>query len=193
MTIEVLQRVVRRETHSPRTVVVVLVLVVIAAVYTGVEIVRYLLGASPVLAAPGVLLAQLVSLPETVPHTALLIGGAVVAVLGGALLWFALSPGRRPKHRVLHMSTRAVVVDNGVIASAVAESVRRELDLPRGRVAVGVSHRVADVIVRPEPGQDMGEAEVRSITQTVLASYEISPALRVRARIEHRHDSEDAS
>lgn len=193
MTDAVLKRVVRRETHSARTVATVIALVLIAAgaVYVGTEIVLHLLDVAPLLVAPGAAFAWLTALPETRPQAAVVAGGTVIVILGVILVWFALSPGRRPKHE-LGVSPHAVVVDNGVIASAVAERVRRDLDLPKGGVIVGISHRGADVTVRPEPGQQVDRNQVRSIAETELAAYESMPRLTVRARVLRVAETEGA-
>lgn len=187
MSTSVLKRVVRRETHSPRTVatVIVLVISVTAAVYVGVEIVLRLLGVGPLLVTPGAALAWLAELPQAQPRALVVVGGAVAVLAGLVLVWLALSPGRLSKHQ-LGVSAHTVVADNGVIASAVAERVRRELDLSRDGVVVGVSHRGADVTVRPEPGHDIDKAQVRSVAEAELAPYESSPRLRVRARVQRR-------
>ncbi|MGB4134955.1 MAG: DNA/RNA endonuclease G, partial [Microbacterium sp.] len=179
MTNPVLMRVVRRETHSPRTAMTVIVLVFIAAaaVYAGIEIVLRLSGAAPLLVTPGEALAWMATLPGSEPRAAIIAGAAAVAVIGLMLLWFAVAPGRRPKH-ALGVSGHAVVVDNGVIASAVAERVRRDLDLSKGRVVVGVGHRSAEVMVRPEPGQVVDRARVRSIAEAELDGYGASPRLK---------------
>ncbi|GAA4487184.1 DNA/RNA endonuclease G [Microbacterium panaciterrae] len=191
MTRTVLTRVLRREMHSPRTAaaVVVLVLTAAAAVYAGVEIVLQLVGAGPLLLTPGTALGRLIALPSTQPAAAVIAGGAVTAILGVLLIWLALSPGRRPRHQ-LGVSSHAVVVDNGVIASAVAERVRRELDLAKDAVVVGVSHRSADVTARPEPGQDLERQRVRAVAEAELARYETRPRLRVRARVLRAADAE---
>src|SRR5690606_15467391 len=131
MSHPVLRRVIRRETHSPRSgaATVVLLLVIAAAVYVGVEIVLDLLGAAPLLVAPGVALAWLVELPRYAP-AGLIVAGAIGAFVGVLLISIAVTPGRRPKHR-LGAVPHAVVVDNGVVAAAVADRVRRELDLTK--------------------------------------------------------------
>lgn len=183
----VLNRVVRRETHSPRTVVtvIVLVLVIAAAVYAGVEIVLRLIGSAPLLVSPGAALDWLIGVPALQPQGALVAGSVVVALVGIVLIWLALSPGRLPKHRIGD-SRHAVVIDNDVIASAVAECVRRELDLPKNGVVVGVGHRTADVTVRPEFGREVDKARVRSVAQAEIAGYDLSPRLTVRARVQQR-------
>lgn len=193
MTSAVLKRVARRETHSPRTIatVIVLALVVVAAIYVGVEIVLHLLGVGPFLVAPGAALTWLQELPDQ--HQGLVVaGGLLVAVAGVVLVWFALGAGRRPKHE-LGSSSYAVLVDNGVIASSVAERVRRELDLSKGAVVVGVGHRSADITVRPEPGQPVDRRHVRAVAESELAGYELSPRVKVRARVLRAADTEGLS
>lgn len=184
MTNTVMTRVVRREMHSPRTAMTVIVLSIAgaAAIFAGIEIVLHLVGAAPLLVAPGVALAWTATLPSTEPRAAVVVGAVAVAVAGVVLLWFAVTPGRRPKH-ALGVTQHAVIVDNEVIASAVAERVRHELDLPRGAVVVGVGHRTADVVVRPDPGQVMDWARVRSIADAELNGYAPEPRLKARARV----------
>ncbi len=194
MTNAVLKRVVRRETHSPRTVatVIVLVILALAAIYVGVEIVLYLVGAGPLLAAPGAALAWLEDLPGNDLPAAVIAGGVIVAIVGIVLVWLSLAPGRRPKHE-LERSSHAVIVDNGVVASSIAERVRRELDLSSGAVVVGISHRGADVTVRPEPGQSVEKSRVRSVAEAELTSYDLSPRVTVHARVLDPTDREGAS
>jgi len=192
-TSAVLTRVVRRETHSPRTVaaVIVLILVALAAIYAGVEIALQLLGFEPLLLRPGAAASWLTAAPAASPQVVVAVG--VIAVVAGAVLvWLSLSPGRRPKH-LLGVSPRPVLVDDGVIASSLAERVRRERDLPRGAVTVAVGHRTADVTARPEAGQLVAKDHVRSVVETELGGYELSPRVRVRVRVLRPADVEEAS
>lgn len=194
MSTAVLKRVVRRETHSPRTVasVVVVVLLALSAVYAGVEIVLHLVGAAPLLVAPGAALAWLQHLPEAQPQSMIAGGGVVVALAGAILLWLALAPGRRARHQLAGLQS-AVVADNRVIASAIAERVRRELDLSQGAVVVEVGHRSADVTVRPEPGHLVEKDQVRIVAESELSRYDLAPQVRVRARVARTADGEGAS
>ncbi|MGO2112164.1 MAG: DUF6286 domain-containing protein [Pseudoclavibacter sp.] len=194
MSSAVLKRVVRRETHASRTAatVIVLVIVVLAAVYAGIEIVLHLLGAAPLLVSPGAASAWFVTLPSLQPQATVVAGGALAAVAGVVLVWHALAPGRRPKHH-LRGAPHAVVVDNGVIASSIAERVRRELDLPKGAVVVGLGHRIADVTVRPEPAQELQKRHVQAIAEQELAGYDLSPRVKARARVLRAADSSGES
>ncbi|MGW9021850.1 DUF6286 domain-containing protein [Leucobacter chromiiresistens] len=191
MSHQVLHRGVRRETHSPRTVAAVIVLVVLAAaaVFAGIEIVRWLAGLGPLLVAPGDGLRALTGLPEAEPQAAVVAGGAVAAIAGLALVWLAVAPGRRPRHS-LSGHPIAVVCDNGVLASAVAEQLRRSLDLAPGAVVVGVGSRSIDVTVRPAPGQTIEKDRVRDLAAEEVARYDLSPSPKVHARIAKPADGE---
>ncbi len=180
----VLERVVRRETHSPRTIwaVIVLILIALGAIYLGIEIVLALAGVPALLVRPAAGWEWLAGLPDLQPQSAVVAGGIVLGLLGLLLLLIGIAPGRRAKHQ-LGVTDHPVLVDNAVIASAVAEDVRRELDLSRGGVRVGVSHRAADVTVRPEPGQVVEKEDVRAVAEARLAEYQPSPAIKVHVRV----------
>ncbi|MEJ6489166.1 DNA/RNA endonuclease G [Leucobacter sp. USCH14] len=191
MSNSVLNRGVRRETHSPRTVAAVAVLVVLAAaaVFVGIEIVRWLTGLGPLLVTPGDGLNALAQLPDAEPQGAVVAGGAIAALLGLVLVWLAIGPGRRPRH-ALSGHPIAVVCDNGVLASAIAEQLRRSLDLAPGAVVVGVGSRSIDVTVRPAPGQNIEKDRVRALAAEEIDRYELSPGVKVHARIAKPADEE---
>lgn len=188
----VLGRVVRRETHSPRTVAtaIVLIVIVLGLAYLGVEIVLRLLSLPPLLVGPGDGLEWLAALPTAQPAAAIIAGSILVALIGLVLVILALSAGRLPKHR---MGDEAVVVDNGVIAQALAQHVSDELSLGRENVTVGVAHRAADISVRPQPGLAVDPAAVRAVAEEELSGYRLTPALRVRIRIEKPAQKEPLS
>lgn len=182
----VLARIVRRETHSPRTVlaVVLLVIIMVAAAYGAAELVAHIAGAAPLVIAPHEALAAVAGVPDlegSGASVAVAIG-VVAALVGLLLLWLSFSPARRPRHES-QISRYSVVVDNGVIASAVAENLRRELDLPKSSVVVGIGHRTADITIRPQPGQVVDRERASVIAEIELASYELRPPVKVRTRV----------
>lgn len=69
MSSPVLRRVVRRETHSPRTVamIVAVIVVILALVYVGTEIVLSVLGQPALLLGPAAAFTGVVGLPTDVP------------------------------------------------------------------------------------------------------------------------------
>ncbi len=192
MSSPVLRRVVRRETHSPRTVamIVAVVLVILALVYVGVEIVLNLLGQPALLLGPAASLAWVAGLPTEVPVGASIAIGAVIAVLGLILVILAITPGRLSKQQLM-LGDSAVVADNGVIASALAQRVSDDSGLPRDQVRVGVGHRVVDVTVSPAVGVPLDEARVRSVVDSELETYRLAARKRTSVRIERPRDQEE--
>jgi len=192
MTDSVLRTVVRRETHSPRTaamlVVVVLALLVLA--YAVVEIVLALLGQQPLLVSPGAALNAVVAAPTALQPVAFIIGGIVLALVGLIVLVIALKPGRLSRHEMA-WGERAVVVDNGVVASALAQHLSNESGIARDDIVVGVAHRTVDVTVRPPVGIPVDEAQLRRIVDEEISTYKLSPAVRTQVRVQ-RPDTQES-
>ncbi|KAA9106504.1 DUF6286 domain-containing protein [Microbacterium rhizomatis] len=178
------RRIVRRETHSPRTVatIVVAVLLILALLYAGVEIVLGLLAQPPLLVSPGDAAAWIVGLAGAQPAGAVIGGGVVVAVLGLVLLVLGVAPGRLPKHEMA-VDGRAVVVDNGVVASSLAQRISEETGILRDDITVGVSHRSVDVTVRSGFGDPYEVAPIAAVVDAELERYALVPAVTPRVRV----------
>lgn len=185
MTSPVLRRVVRRETHSPRTVamIVAVVILVLALLYVAVEIILSVLGQPALLLGPAAAFAGIVGLPTQIPAGVSIAVGAGIGILGLVLVILAVAPGRLSRHQFT-VGESAVVVDNGVIASAVAQRISDETGLPRDQVRVGVAHRSADVTVSPALGVPLEESRVREIASAEIDSYGLATSLRTRVRID---------
>ncbi|MFN3949625.1 DNA/RNA endonuclease G [Microbacterium sp.] len=192
MTDTVLRTVVRRETHSPRTVamLVVVVLLLLALAYAAVEIILSLLGRPALLVSPGEALNAVVAAPTALMPAAFIVGGVVLAVLGLIVLVLALKPGRLSRHE-MEWGERAVVVDNGVVASALAQHLSNESGIARDDIVVGVAHRSVDVTVRPPVGIPVDEAQLRRIVDDEVAAYKLTPAVRTHLRVE-RPDTKES-
>lgn len=192
MTGPALRRVVRRETHSPRTVAmfVAVILLILALAYIGLEIVLSLLAQPALLLGPAAAAGWLVGLPTTQPAGLVIAGSVVLAILGLVFLWLAVTPGRLSRHTV-DAGERAVVVDNGVIASALAQHLSEETGLARDDVTVGVGHRSVDVTVRPGPGIPVDQAAVQAAAEAEIATYRLTRSVRTRVRIERPTPEED--
>jgi hypothetical protein len=192
MTDTVLRTVVRRETHSPRTVamLVVVVLLLLALAYAAVEIILDLSGAQPLLVAPGEALNAVVAAPTALMPVAFVVGGVVLAIVGLIVLVLALKPGRLSRHE-MSWGERAVVVDNGVVASALAQHLSNESGIAREHIVVGVAHRSVDVTVRPPVGIPVDEAQLRRIVDEEVTSYKLSPAVRTHLGVQ-RPDTKES-
>lgn len=191
MTTPVLRRVVRRETHSPRSVAfaVVVVVGIVLALYVAVELILALASQTPLLVRPMTALEWLAGLPGNAPVAAAVAGGVVVAAVGLWLVILAISPGRLSKHEV-DAGGRVAVIDNGVLASALAQRVSDETGIARDRVTVGVAHRSVDVSVRPGAGIPIEKSQVASFAEAEVASLKLARPVRTRVRIERTDDEE---
>ncbi|WEK62278.1 MAG: DUF6286 domain-containing protein [Candidatus Microbacterium colombiense] len=192
MSTPVLRRVVRRETHSPRTVAVFIavILLILALAYIGLEIVLYLAAQPALLADPVAGWGWLVGLPTVQPAGLVIAGSVVLALIGLVFIGLAVTPGRLSKH-TLEADGRAVVVDNGVIASALAQHLSEETGIARENITVGVGHRSVDVTVRPGAGIPLDKETVQSATETRLNAYRLSRSVRTRVRIERPTEREE--
>ena len=177
-------RIVRRETHSPRTVATIVLasLGILACAYAGIELVLRMLAQPPLLVAPEDALEWLATLPGLQPSAAITAGGILVALIGVLLMLHAVTPGRMARHQMLD-DNRAVLVDNGVLASSIARRVETVARVPNGQAVVSVSHRRASVDVTPTSGIPVDEGAIRAAVDDEIASYNLRPGLRTTVRI----------
>lgn len=177
-------RIVRRETHSPRTVVTIVLAVAIAlaCVYLGTEVVLRMLDRPALLVTPNDALGWLAALPTLQPLWAISVGGILLAVIGLLLVGHSIRSGRLARHQMVH-NDRAVIVDNGVIASGIARRVETVARVPPGQAQVSVSHRRAVVEVTPTSGIPVDEAAIRSAVAQEIDSYDLRPPLRPTVRV----------
>lgn len=192
MSTPVLRRVVRRETHSPRTVAmfVAVVLLILALAYIGLEIVLSLAAQPALLLGPAAAGGWIVGLPTAQPAGLVIAGSVVLALIGLVFVVLAVTPGRLSKHS-LESGDRAIVVDNGVIASALAQHLSEETGLARDSITVGVGHRSVDVTVRPGAGIPLERAPVQAAAEAELQTYRLSRSVRTRVRIDRPNEKED--
>ncbi len=191
MSTPALRRVVRRESHSPRTVAmfVAVILLILALIYVGVEIVLSLLAQPALLLGPADAAAWLVGIPTATPPALVATGGAVVTLIGLIFVILAITPGRLPKHQMT-WNDRAVLVDNGVLAASLAQHLSAETGLARNQITVGVAHRSVDVTVRPAGGEPIEQSRVRSVAEAELATYRLVPPVKTRVRVHRPKESE---
>ena len=177
-------RIVRRETHSPRTVttIVLAVVIALACVYAGTELVLRMLGQPPLLVTPEAALDWVASLPTLQSLSAISAGGIVLALIGLLLMLHAIRSGRLARHQMVHEG-RAVIVDNGVLASSIARTVALVAGIPQSQALVSVSHRRVIVDVTPTSGIPVDEAEIRAAVADEIASYDLRPPVRHTVRI----------
>lgn len=155
---------------------------VLALGYVGTEIVLSLAGSPPLIASPAQAYEALLRLPAA-PPAVTVPAGVAAGVVGIALILLAVLPGRRARHQ-LTTGARAVVADNGVIAAAIAHLVSAGTGLPRDLVRVGISHRTADITLRPSPGEPVDTRAVEDLVTAELRAYGLAPDLRIALRVQ---------
>jgi hypothetical protein len=172
------RRIVRRELHASRAVpamtVAVLLILAVAAI-----------GTVAVLAAsgnPGPLTwaKTVAAAGAAAGHSAVLASGCVAT--GLLLLISALSPGRRARHELLN-GRAAVVVDDSVLAAALAREAARAAGLAAGQAVATVHRRRAAVVLTPTSGVPIGADAVAGAVRRMSGAVPLRHPLRVRVTI----------
>lgn len=177
------RRVLRRETHSPRSglAITVALLVIVGCGYLAAEIVLQLLGQSPLLIAPTDAVRAAASPADDLLGIIVPIGiGGVV--LGLLLVLAALLPGHRSRHS-LSAERLAVVIDDEVIASALARSAATAAGLALDAVRVTVGRRRADIGLTPTSGVQVDAARVAGAAAAALGHIDPRPSIRPMLRV----------
>ena len=175
-----MRRVLHRETHSSRAVAAVIAgaLVIVLCLYALLESAVRAIGQPPWLIDPQTAAERIVALPSGVPPLLLGAAGAVTAAVGLFFFLNAVLPGRRARH-LLADPRIAVVVDDEVIAAALARRTRLAANVTQEQVMVVVSQRQVVVNVRPTSGVPVSENAIRQAVEDELQAMGPSPMPKV--------------
>ncbi|AYG03133.1 hypothetical protein D7I44_06050 [Gryllotalpicola protaetiae] len=149
---------------------------ILLCLYVGTEIILMLLNRRALLAAPQDQLTALSRLGST-PITAPVTIGVLLALVGLLLLIGALTQGRRARHQ-LPSGRAAVLVDNEVIASALARHAAHAGNVHPDNTVVSVSARHAIVRLTPTSGTPVQRGAVERAVQEQLTGLELYPPIR---------------
>ncbi|TFD47817.1 hypothetical protein E3T55_14785 [Cryobacterium frigoriphilum] len=174
------RRVLRRETHSSRSglAITVALLIIVVCLIVGTEMVLQLLGRAPLLFSPTDA-ARTAAAPASDLRRVMVPLGIGVALVGLLLLLAAVLPGRRTRHG-LSTDRLAVVVDDEVIASALARSAAIAAGVAPDAVRVTVGRRSAQVRLTPTSGIRVDEARVTEAAVSALERVGPRPSIRPR-------------
>ena len=180
-----LDRAVQREMTSSRAYLVGLVALAVTALcaYLLLETTLQALGQREWLINPEAAARAVAALPGGTNHALLGLFGAVVAMAGLALVILAARPGRRGR-RELPGGRIAVVVDDEVLASALARRARAAAVVRPEQVTVVVSAGEAVVNVRPTSGIPVRAEDVLAATEDELGRLGPRPYPQLRVRVE---------
>ena len=179
-----MSRILRRETHSSRAgaSVIAAVLVIVLCGYALLEAGVRAIGQPPWLIDPTTAAERIIALPEGISPLLLGASGAVIAMVGLFFLLHAVLPGRRARH-LLRDPRTAVVVDDEVLASALARRARTAANVTQEQVMVIVSRQLVVVNVRPTSGSRVSEEAVLTAVQAELEEMSPVPMPAVRVNL----------
>lgn len=179
-----MERILKRETSSSRAVasVIAAVLVIVLCVYALLETAVRAIGQPPWLVDPQTAAENIVALPDGVPPLLLGVIGAVLVMVGVFFFLNAVLPGRRARH-LLRDRRAAVVVDDEVIASALARRARLAANVTQEQVTVIVSRNRVLVNVRPTSGIPLSPDAVLAAVRGELEEMGPSPMPEVRINV----------
>lgn len=180
------RRVVRRETHSPRSGLAITIAVVLALVlaWLGTESVLAAIGQRPLLVAPKDIVTAVLT-AATAPAPLLVALGVVAAIVGLVLIIMSLAPARQGRRGSTSDRT-AVVVDDRVIAQSLARTAAYAGEIDPSQVSVSVGTRSARVDVTPTSGRAVDKREIQEAVDAEVASYDYRPALRATVRLSEK-------
>lgn len=179
-----LQRILKRETRSSRAGMAGLAaaLVIAACVYALLESALRAIGQPPWLIDPQTAAERLTALPGGISPLLLGALGGVVAMVGLIFFLNAVLPGRKSRH-LLEDPRAGVVVDDEVIASALARAARTAANVTQEQVMVVVSQRLVVVNVRPTSGVPLHEERILAAVEDELQKMAPSPMPSVRVHV----------
>ena len=177
------RRVIRRETHSSRSgiAIVLAVLLIVVFAWVGAESVLGALRRPALLVSPRDAAVSVLG-AASAPVGLLVAAGAIAAVIGLVLVVVSLAPGRRGR-RGVDTGRAAVLVDDRVIAQSVARSGAYAGDIDPHQVKVTVGKRAVDVDVTRTSGRTADVQSIQDAVDRELAAYDFSPALRAKVRL----------
>jgi hypothetical protein len=180
------RRVVRRETHSPRSglaITIAIVLVVVLA-WLGTESVLAAIGQPALLVAPQDAVTAVLG-AAAAPAPLLVAIGAVVTVIGLILIVMSIAPARRGR-RGATIDRTAAIVDDRVIAQSLASTAAYAGDVDPSQVTVSVGARSARVEITRTSGRTLDTREIQEAVDAELATYDYRPALRATVRLSEK-------
>lgn len=176
--------ILQRETQSSRAGVAVIagVLVIILCAYALLEAAVRAIGQPPWLIDPQTAAHRIVALPEGIPPLLLGLTGGVVLMAGLFFFLSAVLPGRKARH-ILQDPRAGVLVDDEIIAAALARRARLAANVTPEQVMVVVSRYQAVVNVRPTSGVPVRHDDVLAAVQDELTLMAPSPMPDVRVNL----------
>ncbi|GAA4376534.1 DUF6286 domain-containing protein [Paeniglutamicibacter cryotolerans] len=174
-----LARIIRREMHSSRSLAAIIVALglLFLILWFGVETALAGLRLPALWARPSTVLQAAASLTDVQP-VLLVVGGALIALVGLFLILAAVLPGSLARRR-LESDRCAVVVDDSVIATAVAQRVSQLAGIDPRQIRVLVGSRELIVNVVPSSGLQNRQEAIRTAAMQALQPHGLELPVKV--------------
>ncbi|WP_066522376.1 hypothetical protein [Curtobacterium ammoniigenes] len=178
------RRVLRREGSVSRSGAAAVVAVIALLVALGVLAagVAGLLGERIGVFDPRAAAAAVPVLPQQTMPWVLAVIGVAAMVVGVFVLALGVLPKRRPRH-VARAERLAVIIDDEVIASALARAARSRTRLGPEASVASVGRSTADVVLRPPAGLDVPAVAATGAVEDELTSIGAEPPITARLRV----------
>ncbi|MBO0982199.1 hypothetical protein, partial [Microbacterium sp. SD291] len=171
------RRVLRRETHASRTVAAVVVASVITLLLLATAAVAVWLLVD-VSAREEVGSRFAAAQPRGWDDVTLIVVGSIAVVLALLLIGLALLPGRRAR-RARIADRLALLIDDGVLADAVADAVAGDVGTAPWQVSATMARRAVIVRITPTSGVPVDRAVAAGAATDVLSGIGFPAAPRV--------------
>ncbi|GER24124.1 hypothetical protein NCCP1664_26190 [Zafaria cholistanensis] len=173
-----------RELYSARSAAAVVAasLVVAASIYLLFEVVLKALGQEPWVRSPDEWWAWSAGLPSAAEPVVLALLGLATLGLGLYFLLAGLLPGRR-RRRTIADPRAVVVVDDPVLAAALARRARTEAGVGPEQVLVHLYAKAVEVQLIPTSGIPANAEAVRAAVEQELERNRIEPRPDVQVRV----------
>ncbi|MFD1212258.1 hypothetical protein ACFQ36_09420 [Arthrobacter sp. GCM10027362] len=178
------RRLARRELHSSRAAASLIAAFALAVLclYVLLEVVLAAIGQPPWLLDPKGFAGWLHRLPGNVSPLILATSGILLLLAGLYFFLQGVLPGRLHRH-LLPSRRGVVVVDDEVIAAALARRARMAANVTREQVLVIISRTMVQVQVRPTSGRPVSGQAIQAAVEDELLRTGIDPVPPVRVKV----------
>ncbi|MFF5792869.1 hypothetical protein ACFY5D_12540 [Paeniglutamicibacter sp. NPDC012692] len=184
MTTEELEEIRERELTSGRSpaAIVLAGLIILVCIYALFEATLKAIGQVPLLAMPETWWIWIATLPGNVDPVVLASAGLAITLLGVLFIAHAFRRGRLAKHS-MRCEDAVLVMDDQVLAAALARRARLEAAVGPGQVLVVVNREQIDVQVRPTSGTPLGPSMIVAGLEDELRINAVEPMPRIAVRV----------
>ncbi|MFQ4149502.1 hypothetical protein AAGW05_12520 [Arthrobacter sp. LAPM80] len=175
-----IRRINLRETRSSRAAlsITAAAVLLVTVLWLAVELVLSATGQAALLISPAELARSTASLATATVPGVLMGAGAVLVLMGIALLAASLLPGNKQRH-IVDDPRAAIVVDSEVLAASASRTARTAAGLAPEQVSSTVGRKRIDVVVIPSAGRAVDADGIKAAVESEISGYGLRRPLAV--------------